>query len=227
MRLVLSAAALLCTGIGVHLLLTAVAPPADAATGLPSTFEIAAEVNEGPLASSVGTARTPVQKRIEEETYPVYGGTAAELLRSLQRSGPRTGGEAFFGLTRASMDLRYDTVDLGHGCELRDVRVRLDLTVTLPTWTTPRSGSGDLDRAWGQFLSALRRHESEHVRVAEQGAEALYRAVEGVRRPSCAEAEAEGRRRVDRLQIEIEAAHRQFDERTGHGRTEGAVWPRP
>ncbi len=170
-------------------------------------------------------AERPVQTRFHTRAYAVGGGTAGEILGSLLSAGPRVGNDAFFGLTEAEMDLHFRTVESDGACELRAARVLLDLTVTLPEWEAPRDPDPALARDWRQFRRALVRHENEHRRIAVRGADELYRAVQGLRRSTCAEADAEGRRRVDQLQAEVEAAHRRFDDETGHGRTQGAVWP--
>ena len=169
--------------------------------------------------------RPPVQARTTTETYPVEGTTGAELLRSLLTRGPRADGNVFFGLTTAETDLHYRTAPSAAGCALADVTVDLDVTVTLPEWAPPPDAPPALRRDWGRFLTALRQHEDGHRQIAVEGAEALHAAIVGLRRPTCAAATAEGRRRVARLQIEATAAHRRLDAETGHGRTQGAVWP--
>ena len=170
-------------------------------------------------------ARPPVQTRVGTVTYPVEGATETALLRSLLARGPRTDGGVFFGLTTAETDLHYRTVPSAAGCALADVAVDLEVTVTLPDWEPPPDAPPALRRDWGRFLDALRRHEDGHRRIAVEGAEVLHAAVAGLRRPTCEAATADGRRRVARFQVEAAAAHRRFDDETGHGRTQGAVWP--
>lgn len=223
MRLLVAVAALSLAGAGAYAALTRT----------PALVELAAPAAE-PVAGAPVAPRDPllateppVQTTLRRRTYTVGGGQAQEVLDELMTEGPTVRGEAFFGLTKAEMDIRYLPADVGGACELRDVRVRLFLTVTLPQWEAPPGVSPALARDWRTFQRALEQHEREHQRIAEDGADALYRALAGLRRGSCAEAEADGRRRVNRIQIEIEASHRRFDDETGHGRTEGAVWPQP
>ena len=170
--------------------------------------------------------RAPVVRtELTAQSYAVGGGTADEVLRSLLDNGPRTDGDVFFGLTEAAIDLRYDAVAARVGCEVRDVEVVLGLTITLPEWMPPPGTDPELARDWGRFRRALAAHEDRHRQIAVDGAGALYKAVAGLHRTTCEQANEEARRRLERLEIEIAAAHRRFDVETGHGRTEGAVWP--
>lgn len=171
--------------------------------------------------------RPPVQTQRSTETYPVAGETAEALLQSLLASGPKTEGGAYFGLTTAETDVRYHTVRSARGCRIDGVEVDLRVAITLPAWDPPPNADDTLRRDWARFLHALRRHEDEHGAIAERSATALHRAVSEIRRPTCEDAVAAGRQLVGRLQIEAEAAHRRFDEATGHGRTQGAAWPLP
>lgn len=172
-----------------------------------------------------GGRRPPVLTRLRTETYAVDGATVDEVLRSLLERGPATEAGVFFGLTTAETRLRYRTLASDRGCAIADVEVDLDVTVTLPAWQPPPGVPSEVRRDWRRFLHALRGHEDEHREIAERKAGALHRAVSAVRAPTCEAAVAEGRRRVGRLQIEAEAAHRQFDRETDHGSTQGASWP--
>ncbi len=229
MRLLLFAAILSLAGLSGYLVL-------NGASLLPALGVDAVREFEWTPTDSVETAVRdvrplavphPVRTSIRTERYRVGGGTAGRLLGSLQDAGPRVGSEVYFGLTVSEMNLGYSKVEMGGECELRKVRVDLDLTVTLPEWDAPPDADPGLVHEWRQFQQALADHEDEHRRIAEEGAASLYWAVQGLRRASCDEADADGRRRVKQVEIEVQAAHRRFDDLTGHGRTQGAVWPLP
>lgn len=157
--------------------------------------------------------------------YRVAGATEAEILRSLVENGPSNEGEQFFGMTEADMQLGYRTAQTDAECWLVDVEVRMGVTTTLPEWDRPTGAESTLRRDWHRFRSALQRHEGRHKEIVESGAAKVHRAVRGLRAPTCAEVEGEARRRLDRIEIEMEAEHRRFDDQTDHGRTEGAAWP--
>lgn len=195
-----------------------------------SQSDVSSTVASGPTVRSTtaaagGAALLTVRDSVAP--YPVVGGTEAEILRSLVAGGPSNEGERFFGMTEADMRLDYRTAEVTTHCSLVGVQVRLGVTTTLPEWDRPRGSDGDLRRDWHRFLGALGRHEARHKEIIENGAAKVYRAVASLQRPTCAEVESEARRRLDRIEIEMEAAHRLYDEQTGHGRTEGAAWPLP
>lgn len=187
-----------------------------------------ADSASGPVVQTIDAApggAGPVVATSRVSAYPVTGETASEIFESLVAGGPLDGDRRFFGMTEADMGLQYRTAPTDGSCALVDVRVTLDVVTTLPEWTPPRGVPAALRRDWARFFRALQRHEAEHEALAVRGVEKASEAVRGLRGPSCAAVEAEARRRLQRIEIEIEASHRRYDEQTGHGRTEGAVWP--
>ena len=167
----------------------------------------------------------PVAVTDEVLPYPVAGADTGEILRSMAAAAPREGGETFFGLTTTSLSFRFGTRTAGGACRLDDVHVALAVQVVLPEWTAPPGTVSDLRRDWARFRTNLARHEDEHRTLAEAGAERLRNALDGLAAPTCAGARAEAARTANRISIETGAAHRRYDDETGHGRTQGAVWP--
>lgn len=221
MRLVYALFALAALGLGVYATATR--------SGWTPPREVPAGAGGGSAAGGGVSAPPdgvpPVDVQTSVRRYRVVGQTPEAVFRSLVASGPRNGDRAFFGMTESDMGLQYRTAESAEGCWLADVRVRLTVTTTLPEWEGATAAPSGMHRDWTRFLDALERHEAEHGALAVRGVEKVRAAVEGLRRPTCAEVEAEARRRLSRIEIEIEASHRRYDEQTGHGHTEGAVWP--
>lgn len=163
--------------------------------------------------------------RLTRQAYPVDGASPDAVLQSLLDSGPRDGDDVFFGITDTELDVRYDPTEAADGCLIRDTRVYLDVTITLPEWVPPAGADPIMAADWGRFIRALRAHEDRHREIAVAGAERAYRAVAELYRPSCAEAVEEARRRLERIGVEIGGTHRRFDASTDHGKADGAVWP--
>lgn len=173
----------------------------------------------------VSPADDPVRTTVTVQTYGVTGSRADEMLASMAAEAPQTDGEMFFGLTVTQLSFKYVRETTNRTCTLHDVQVALDVTVSLPEWTPGPNTEYDLRRDWVRFESSLRRHEDYHRVLAERGAETIRRELGRVTAPTCAEADSEARRRAERVRIETDAAHRRYDDETGHGRTQGAVWP--
>ncbi len=157
--------------------------------------------------------------------YAVTGGDAQAILASMVRNAPPAEGGLFFGLTTTELSFRYSHRAVAGGCALTDIHVALLVTTALPQWTPPADAPYDLRRDWTRFASALQRHEARHRTIGEAGAADILRELADLTAPTCAQADAEARRRVERAGIESDAAHRRYDDETGHGRTQGASWP--
>ncbi len=182
-------------------------------------------IAESVAGGGVVAPSPPVRTRVDERTYAVTGARADEILASMDAAAPRTDGETFFGLTITQLSFRYVHRAEADSCRLRNVQVTLDVSVALPAWTPAPDAPYALRRDWARFDGSLRRHEDRHRVLAEGGAERVRAELDGLAGPTCAEADAEARRRAERLRIETDAAHRRYDDETGHGRTQGAVWP--
>ena len=178
-------------------------------------------------AANLSAASRPVRIALAERPYAVAGSTAQELLASMAAAAPSTEGETFFGLTVTELSFRYVHATGAGACRLHDVQVDLAVSVALPRWDPPADASYALRRDWARFAANLRRHEDRHRVLAEASADATRARLHGLTAATCAEVNVEARRRAEQARIEADAAHRRYDDETGHGRTEGAVWPQP
>lgn len=169
----------------------------------------------------------PVETTVLTHTYPVGGSDETAILNAMARAAPRIDGEPFFGLTLTELSFRFSHLETAAECRLSDVRVGLSVQTTLPEWTPGPGAGSDLRRDWARFASDLRHHEDRHRVLAEAGAGRVRAALDGLSAPTCSALDTEARHRADRVRIETDAEHRRYDDETGHGRTQGAVWPRP
>src|SRR5579884_435549 len=135
-----------------------------------------------------------------ERYYDIAGATAAALRDQIRRFGPAD-----------------------DGCALREVRVTLTLTVTLPRWTPPAAAPADLRAAWRTYLERVRVHEAGHGAIAEAAARELLAALAAVHGPTCDAARAEATRTAERIVAAGRARNRAYDVETRHGQTQGVV----
>ncbi|MEM6325751.1 MAG: DUF922 domain-containing protein [Bacteroidota bacterium] len=220
MRALLLAALLGVLTLTVHLLVGGHGHAEVPTTGAPVV--VAAGSSEAPGGTQL---ENPVITIIDVNTYEVTGRTAAEVLASLQARGPRSGERIFFGLTETEMAFRYWKTPADGECRLERIRIDLRVVVTIPEWRAPGEAPYRLKRDWSRFETALRRHEDQHREIAEVGAREVYRALHALRTPSCTTIDATAREVANRLREANEQRQAAFDRRTGHGRTQGAVWP--
>jgi predicted secreted Zn-dependent protease len=187
------------------------------------------------LALSLGAAPVPpvvvassdasLIIRVSEAFYDIRGSTAEELHREMQRLGPEEDGRRFHGHTGWTVNWRFVSQPSGRACRATRVEVTAEITITLPRWRTPPDAPDDLRPQWDAYLAALRVHEEGHRDLAVAAARRAHSRLSGFRTSDCRDfnrdANAEGQRILDRLR----ADNRRYDEKTGHGRTQGAVWP--
>ena len=167
----------------------------------------------------------PVTTTVQQAPYAVTGTSADAILASMAQAAPHADGQTFFGLTTTALSFRYRRTQEDGRCVLRDVRVDLSVSVQVPRWARPAGAPYDVARDWARFESALSRHEDRHRVLAAGGAEATHVALDRLEARTCEDADLAARRVADRISIETEAAHRRYDDETGHGATQGASWP--
>lgn len=202
---------------------------------LPTLRALAALLAGLPTAPAAGPpARPPLIRAADDggtrvgvdvRYYEVAGRSEADLLRAMLRQGPSWEGRRFFGLTTSEVRFSYVRVPGPPVCALRDIVVEARVTITLPRWVPPAGTPYALERDWRHFERALRDHEDIHRRLIEEEAEMLRRMLLALRAPSCEAMDAEARRTAEVVRDRYVARHHAYDERTGHGRTQGANWP--
>lgn len=163
-----------------------------------------------------------------DSVYRVSGSTREELSSAMRRDGPvAKDGARRLGLHVAQWRYSYDYVTGGEtpDCRLTRARVLLRSVIILPDWAGAPAAPPELARGWRAFLGALRGHERGHRdRARAQGA-MLWTALLGLAAPDCDALERRVRGAADRILAQGEAEQRRYDLETGHGATQGAVWP--
>lgn len=159
--------------------------------------------------------------------YPVRGRSGLELRESLLRRGREMEGEVAHGWTEWSVDVGYAYERTGDRCRLTRPDVDLRITVHVPRWSPPTGVAGSTVVRWNRYVRGIRRHEEEHVRIAREAADAVYRGLDSLPPGDCGSL----RRRVDGLADSVLGAARRrqdrFDRVTDHGRDAEATWPPP
>ena len=188
----------------------------------------AASASEGTVAGSAaagGEVLSPVYTIIDVNTYELVGASEEVLLAGMRALGPKSEGSEYFGLTETQLAYRYWKEEAEDGCHLEQIRIDLNVTITLPRWEASRVAPYELRRDWLRFDTALRRHEDGHRQISEQSAREVYHALRSLRTASCDGMDVAAQRTAERLRDVSEQRQANYDRQTGHGRTQGAVWP--
>ena len=199
-----------------------------AAAPLPLTGCPAAQpVNEAQAAAGrrVTPPGTGVRTTLEVVYYDIEGRSEQDLLVAMREGGPQWRGRRFFGLTNTTLQYGYRHAHDGERCRPHDPSVLVAVTVTLPRWRKPPNAPYALDREWRSFERSLREHEDGHRVLAEQEGATLHLELDRLRAPNCAALDDAAGRLADAVRTQFGGRHREYDERTEHGRSQGASWP--
>ncbi len=176
-----------------------------------------------PAPSSLGV----VVEQVDFSYYEVEGASPQALATALATHGPEYNGHRFFGMTEWALTADYQWEDGANGCALTDITVQIDVETELPHWRESWTKDAALRTDWYRFLGALDRHERGHRDLAREAADTVRRRLATLNAPTCAVARREARRVAIEVMNAYDARHRSYDLSTGHGYTQGAVWPRP
>ena len=157
--------------------------------------------------------------------YSVTGSTFSDIRASIERSRPSQLGR-MDGLTAWRIEWRFATEPAANGCRCSSFSPRTSIAVTLPRWVAPSNTAPMIIQAWTRYITALGQHEAGHGQLAlAAAAEMQKRALET---PETADCRAMNER-INALARGIVDDYRrrdqEYDERTRHGETQGAVLP--
>src|SRR6266853_5028015 len=112
-----------------------------------------------PAADSAALARGALRATIaaHEQYYDIDRSSAGALRDQIRRLGPKDEtGKSQDALTVWSVESGYAAAQRGDSCVLRDVKVTLNVAVTLPRWKPPATATAQLVRTWQASLQAIR-----------------------------------------------------------------------
>ncbi len=177
-----------------------------------------------PAADSAALARNAPRAAItaREQYYDIDGSSAGALRNQIRRLGPKDeSGKSQDALTVWSIEWGYGTAQRGDSCVLRDVKVTLDVAVTLPRWKPPATAAPELLKTWQAYFRAVRLHEAGHRTIAERNAREVMAALTPLRGVSCEKLSDEATRTAERIVADGRARNRAYDIQTKHGQTQG------
>lgn len=171
-------------------------------------------------------SRLPIDVRYR--FYPVAGTTAAELRSQMIQHSPVSDaeGQTFDALTSWGVHWNFNFARLGKTCAARSVRTHVDVLFTLPQWKVSRYASPQLKAEWHSYLQALQLHEEGHKKNGVDAAQAVMRALRQLADyPDCRQLEKAAKETADRVIMTYNQRDVEYDRATGHGRTQGAIFP--
>lgn len=148
------------------------------------------------------------------EYYSISGRTGAELLREMNRHGPRHGFlRRAIAQTRYAPDIRGNLVKQDGVCRMKGGRFVLNITYVYPR--PSEKLPSDVARRWKAFQADNVRHEKMHGRIAREMAVRLDRVLRTFsyrdRNSHCNMAMLKLERAVDKVVREYNRKQRVFD----------------
>ena len=164
--------------------------------------------------------------------YDVTGTTAAEIQAALLRNSPTIDQVPVFAMTEweVSWKLRTPQPTRARDCRLEPPRVQLTIRTVLPRWNSVDEAPAELRSQWRSFVVALGAHEAGHrdlgLRAVAAVTDAL-REARHVRAPTCSQLVAYADAAGQAVLAQFYKENARYDETTGHGATQGVMWPPP
>jgi predicted secreted Zn-dependent protease len=159
--------------------------------------------------------------------YSVTGATVREIHQSLRQNRPWKNTSQMDGFTRWQVSWNFFVSPSGDKCRLTSFSTRTTVTITLPRWIAPTNATEDVRSAWERFITALGKHEAGHGQIAVAAAAEIHkRAKESGQDADCAALKQKINSLGQSILEQYRARDREYDERTKHGVTQGAVLSR-
>lgn len=170
-------------------------------------------------APLISTAANP---SLTVDYYPIAGATARALRAEMNRLGPTNEAGRNDGNTHWDVQWRYDYDRNAGGCTAVNVRVTLEVRMTMPRWTPPANAPRTLIVTWQQFVDALRKHEDGHYKLAIEAAEEVGRVLRTNRTASdCERLRTRQNAAANAVLEDLRRRHARYDRDTDSGRKQG------
>jgi predicted secreted Zn-dependent protease len=161
------------------------------------------------------------------EYYEIRGASEKELRNQMCRNGCALyDGEKYDSVTTWRWKLNYGYDRTPQTCAVDSFRVALEIDYRYPKWVRGNDAAQPLVDKWDGYMKRLVMHENGHRNLAVDAAAELSRIVAQLPPArSCAELDREVRTLGHERMEKLNADEKSYDETTGHGKTQGAVFP--
>jgi len=163
--------------------------------------------------------------RVHTSYYYVDGPSATVLAAQIEQKGPPDAdGKRYAGKTKWDVQWKFKHEQHGVTCEMKEVAVAVGVAQTLPRWRSEKKGVAALKTRWQQFTDALKRHEDGHKDHGVAAGREIEAALLAAKPASnCEDLAARANSAADAIVKKYQKLDQEYDRKTGHGRSEGAV----
>ncbi|WP_018605675.1 DUF922 domain-containing Zn-dependent protease [Uliginosibacterium gangwonense] len=174
------------------------------------------------LLSLVACAQAAVRDEVSYQFYDLSLRTGESVYQALSRSSPiRSEGKVFFGYTTWNVHWNYRWWREGDGqCRITENTVLVSSIIQLPQL---RGDLGRLQERYERAFAALKLHEQGHVDIGRSVAKEIDHFILSLpEKASCAQLEQAANTGARDILAHSKGQDRDYDARTGHGKTQGA-----
>lgn len=169
-----------------------------------------------------------VQVVFDERDYPVRGADEESIGRSIAAHGltspsGRTVAARF--QWNVESDYTWEPAPEDEGCVMREVRIRVTASLTMPRWERPSSAPPGLAAAWERYMTALHTHEEGHRDHVLGAAREIRRALMRLETENCSFMRGDAQALRGRILERWKRMDLEYEVETENGRTQGAIWP--
>jgi predicted secreted Zn-dependent protease len=148
-------------------------------------------------------------------------GDVKQVVQQMRAGGP----DGFFAYTHSWIDYHFTTLPGPSGCTVQTATVKLTVSIRLPHLQAEAS-TAEVVQHWKTFAPALRLHEDGHAAIALATAREIEAALwHTPAQTTCPATIRLAKAAADTVLADLSRRNASYDAQTGHGRTQGAVFP--
>jgi predicted secreted Zn-dependent protease len=175
------------------------------------------------LSSSVFAA---LDVKTEFDYYDIEGHSARDLRRSMRTQAIKEKGKKFDARTDWNVKWNYRYEPRGADCKVTSMQTSLAVHYLMPRWKGRDQASEKLKQQWDRFYAALLLHEEGHGTIGRRAAEEIDTALQDLGRGlRCSELNTRIQETAKGILEKYREEERNYDKKTRHGKTQGAIFP--
>lgn len=175
------------------------------------------------MAAAVGATAQPAVLW-STNYYAVTGASIREIHQSLRQNRPWRKTSQTDAYTRWNVTWSFYVSPGGDKCRLTSFSTRTTVTITLPRWEAPADAPEEVRTAWSRYIAALGNHEAGHGQFAVAAAGEMQKRVrESGEDSDCSALKQKINSLAESIVQQYRNREKEYDERTKHGATQGAV----
>lgn len=158
--------------------------------------------------------------------YPVTGINIDEIKNSLLTNGIHDAyGNVFTANTNPTFAWKYKFAKSKSGCSIKSVDIEVQISYKMPELTDYKNLS-DPDKAeWDRYYTATYQHEQGHAKLSLEAAKEIeWEATNIIPKESCGEMARTANMIISNIFTHHEQKNLAYDNKTGHGTTQGAMF---